>query len=133
MKTNYHIALLLFRISIAFTMLIYGATKLVYGNDFIETVVLDYGLPKFFSYGVYVGEIIAPILIIIGFRTKLSGLVFALNCIVAFLLVQIPNVFKLNEFGGWYLGLLFIYIIFGIALFLSGGGKYSVSTSNKWD
>ena len=81
MKTNYHIALLLLRISVAFTMLIYGTTKLLFGNEFIETVVLDYGLPKFFSYGVYVGEIIAPILIIIGFRTKISGLVFALNCI----------------------------------------------------
>jgi len=133
MNTKQHIGILLLRVSIASTMLIYGISKLVYGIDFISGLIAQYGLPPFLSYGVYVGEIMAPILIIMGYRTKLAGLVFAINCFVATLMVQLPNLFKLNEFGGWEIGPLFIYTLFGIALFLIGAGKYSVSTNNKWD
>lgn len=133
MNTKQHLGLLLFRFSIAFTMLIYGITKLIYGIDGIFTILQQKGLPEVLGYGVYVGEIVAPILIIIGYRTKLAGLIFAFNCIVATILDQLPNIFKLNEYGGWAVQLLFIYIIFGIALYFTGGGKYAVSTANKWD
>lgn len=133
MNTKQHTGLLILRVSIAFTMLIYGISKLFYGNDFIIGLLERYGLPSFLSYGVFVGEIIAPILIIIGFRTKLGGLVFAINCLVAILMVQLPNIFKLNETGGWAIGLIFIYMMFGIAIFFTGAGKYALSTNNKWD
>lgn len=128
-----HFGLLILRVSIAFTMLIYGISKLSFGIDFISDLISKTGLPSFLSYGVFVGEIIAPMLIIIGFRTKVAGLIFAFNCFIAILLVQLPNLLKLNEFGGWEISLLFIYTLFGIALFFTGAGKYSVSTKNKWD
>jgi len=133
MNTKQHIGILLLRVSISSTMLIYGISKLVNGIDFISGLIAQYGLPPVLGYGVYVGEIIAPILIIIGYRTKLAGLVFAINCFVATLMVQLPNLLKLNDFGGWENGPLFIYTLFGIALFLTGAGKYSVSINNKWD
>lgn len=133
MNTKLNTGLLILRVSIAFTMLIYGITKLIYGNAFITDLIHQYGLPSFLAYGVFIGEIIAPMLIIIGFRTKLAGLVFAINCLVAILLVQLPNSLKLNEYGGWAIGLIFIYMMFGIALMFSGAGKYAISTKNKWD
>jgi len=133
MNTKTNTGLLTLRVSIAFTMLIYGITKLIFGNDFILSLLEQYGLPSIFSYGVFVGEILAPILIIIGFRTKLAGLVFAINCFVAILMVQLPNLLKLNETGGWAIGLIFIYMMFGIAMFFTGAGKYALSTNNKWD
>lgn len=133
MNTKQHVGLLLLRVSIAFTMLIYGISKFISGIDFISDLIAQYGLPSFLGYGVFVGEIIAPVLIIIGYRTKLAGLVFAINCFVAVIMVQIPNLLKLNEFGGWEIGPLFIYITFGIALFFTGAGKYSLATKNKWD
>ncbi len=132
-NTKQDLGIVLIRISIAFTMLIYGISKLRFGIDFILNQIAQYGLPSFLGYGVYVGEIIAPILIIIGYRTKLAGLIFATNCFVAILLVQLPNLQKINGFGGWEMGPLFIYTLFGIAIFFTGGGKYSVSTKNKWD
>lgn len=133
MNKTQHIGLLILRISIAFTMLIYGITKLINGIDFIKGLLVQYELPSFLGYGIYIGEILAPILIIIGFRTKLAGLVFAINCLAAILMVQLPNLLKLNEFGGWAIGLIFIYMMFGIALFFTGAGKYALSTNNKWD
>lgn len=133
MNTKQHIGLLLLRISIAFTMLIYGISKLNFGIEYINGLLEQYGLPTFLGYGVFVGEIIAPILIIIGFRTKLAGLVFAINCLVAILMDRLTDVFTLNEHGGWSIGLIFIYMMFGIAMFFMGAGKCALSTNNKWD
>lgn len=133
MNTKQQTGLLLLRVSIAFTMLIYGISKLTFGIDYIKDLVSQYGLPTFISYGVFIGEIIAPILIIIGFRTKLAGLVFAVNCFVAILMDRLPDVLSLNEHGGWAIGLIFIYMMFGIALFFTGAGMYALSTNNKWD
>ena len=133
MRTKQNLGLLLIRVSIAFTMLVYGITKLIYGIDFIKALFITYGLPSFLGYSIFIGEIIAPIMIIIGFRTKLAGVVFAYNCFAAILMVQLPNILKLNEYGGWAIGPIFIYMLFGIAVFFTGAGKYAVSTKSKWD
>ncbi|WP_138434217.1 DoxX family protein [Winogradskyella algicola] len=133
MKSKLDIGLLLLRTSIASTMLVYGITKLINGVSFISGLLSDYGLPSFLSYGVYIGEILAPLLIIIGYRTKLAGLIFAINCLVAILMVQLPNFFTLNEFGGWYVGPIVIYFVFGLAMFYTGAGKIALSSTNKWD
>ena len=133
MNTKQQTGLLLLRVSIAFTMLIYGISKLTFGIDYIKDLVSQYGLPTFISYGVFIGEILAPILIIIGFRTKLAGLVFAVNCFVAIIMDRLPDVLSLNEHGGWAIGLIFIYMMFGIAFLFTGAGKYALSTQNKWD
>lgn len=133
MKTRLNIGLLILRASVAATMLVYGISKIINGVSQIGNLLDSYGLPKILSYGVYIGEILAPLLIIIGFRTKLAGLGFAINCLVAILLVQLPNFFKLNEFGGWYIGPIFIYFIFGIVMYFTGAGKFALSTNSKWD
>ncbi|MBD3723558.1 MAG: DoxX family protein [Flavobacteriaceae bacterium] len=133
MRTKQNLRLLLIRVSIAFTMLVYGITKLIYGIDFIKTLFISYGLPSFFGYSIFIGEVIAPFLIIIGFRTKFAGIVFALNCFAAIIMVQLPNLLQLNESGGWSIGLIFIYMVFGISMFFTGAGKYALSTNKKWD
>jgi len=133
MNKKQHIGLLILRTSIAFTMLIYGITKSIHGIDFIKSIFTEYGLPSFFGYSIFIGEILAPVFIIIGFRTKLAGIVFAINSFAAILMVQLPNLLKLNEFGGWAIGLIFIYLMFGISLFFTGAGKYAISTNHKWD
>ena len=133
MKTKQHIGLLILRVSIAFTMLVYGISKLTFGIDYIKNLVYEYGLPSFISYGVFVGELIAPILIIIGYRTRLAALVFAINCFVAIVMDRIPDLFSLNAHGCWAIGLIFIYMMFGIAMFFTGRGKYALSANNKWD
>jgi len=133
MKTKQDLGLFLLRITLAATMLVYGISKMISGVSQIGNMLDSYGFPTFLSYGVYVGEIVAPLLIIIGFRTKLAGLVFAVNCLVAILMVQLPYFFSLNEYGGWSVGLIFIYFMFGLSLFFTGAGKFAVSTTSTWD
>lgn len=117
----------------AFPMLFYGISKLTHGIDFIMQLVANAGLPQFFGYGVYIGEILAPILLLIGFRTRIAGVIFSINCVTAILLAQTDSFLKLNASGGWALELLFIYSIVSLALAFTGGGKHSISNSTKWD
>lgn len=133
MKKNMDLGILFVRIAIGIPMLVYGISKLFSGVGFIETMLTEKGLPAFLAYGVYLGEVVAPILIIAGFRARIAGLVFAINCLTAILLAQTDAVFQLNPYGGWALELLFIYMLSGISLLFTGAGKYAVSVSNKWD
>ena len=125
--------LLLSRIAIGFPMLFYGIGKLIHGIGFIQQTLVDKGLPAFFGYGVYVGEVIAPILLLLGWRTRLAGAVFAINCVTAILLVQSSAIFSLNENGGWQIELLMLYALVAVSLFFTGAGKYAISTTHPWD
>ena len=49
------------------------------------------------SYGVYFTEIIAPLLIIAGFRTRLSSVVYISGALFALFLVHSNQIFSLNE------------------------------------
>jgi putative oxidoreductase len=132
MKRNIDSGLLIIRISIGVLMLLHGISKI--GKlEFIKMMLTKHNLPEFFAFGVYLGEIIAPLLIIIGFRTRLAASVFAFNAMMAVFLVHSADIFSLNDFGGWKIELLGLYLFGALALFFSGGGKYSISTSNKWD
>ncbi|MDC8100554.1 DoxX family protein [Chryseobacterium rhizosphaerae] len=133
MKKNIDLGILISRIAIGFPMSVYGINKLIHGIGFIQDMMTQHSLPSFFAYGVFAGEIIAPLMIIIGFRIRLAGIIFAANCFTAIILAQTANIFKLNEFGGWALELLAIYLLIGVSFFFTGAGKYAVSNHTRWD
>lgn len=88
----------------------------------------DAGLPGFIAYGVYIGEIVAPVLIILGIFTRPAALIYALTLIVATLLVGTGKFFTLTEVGAWGLENEMLYFMGGIAIMLLGPGQYSVLT-----
>lgn len=133
MKKNYDSGLLLTRLIIGGTMLFYGIGKITHGVDFIKSLLASERMPSFLAYGVYLGEILAPVLLIVGYKTRLAGILFAVNCLTIILLSQTENILKLNAYGGWAIELLSIYLVISISFVLTGGGKYALSTSGKWD
>lgn len=133
MKKNNDLGIFIVRIAIGFPMLVYGISKLIHGVNFIENLLLEKSLPSFLAYGVYLGEVLAPILLIIGFRSRLAALVFSTNCLVAICLAQTSSILKLNEYGGWALELLAIYMLVSLSVLFTGGGKFAISSGNKWD
>lgn len=132
MNKNINIGLLILRLTLGILMLFHGVSKLIYGLDGIEQLLISKGVPSFFAYGVYVGEILMPILIILGFWTRLAALAFALNMLVALLLVHAGDLFSLNQHGGWAVELIGLFFFGGLALFFTGGGDYSVQKDHKW-
>lgn len=133
LEKNTDLGLLIMRLSVGVLMLLHGIFKLTHGVGFIEQVVLQNGLPSFMTYGVYVGEVIAPLFVILGYGTRVAALIFAFNCFVASMLVHLPTMFTLNEQGGWAVELLGLYFLGALALVFTGGGKYALSNKHIWD
>jgi putative oxidoreductase len=133
MKKNIDLGILISRISLGTLMLLHGSAKLLSGLDFIKGMLAHAGLPSFIAYGVILGEVIAPALILIGFRTRIGAALYAINCIFAILLGHSADLFTINQFGGWTVELLGLYLLGSTALFFTGAGRYSLSSTNNWD
>lgn len=132
MKRNVDLGLLTLRIAIGLLMLFHGIAKLK-GVSFIEGLLTSKGLPAFMAYGVYITEIIAPLFLIIGYRTRLASVIYILGVLTAIFLVHSADIFTLNQHGGWGIELLGLYLFGALALIFTGGGKYALSKSSSWD
>ncbi len=99
----------------------------------IEDMVIREGLPAFFVYGTIVGELIAPIFMILGYRTRLAALVVAFNMLMSIIVAHRDIAFKLNDFGGWMIELNAFYLLTAVAVFIFGAGSYSLTgTKGYW-
>lgn len=125
--------LLILRLSLGILMLLHGVAKLFHGIDGIEQMIVARGLPSFVAYGVYVGEVIAPLFLIAGYATRVAALVFAFNCLTAALLAHGSDFFSIASHGGWALELLGLYFFGALALVFTGGGKFALSRKRRWD
>jgi putative oxidoreductase len=114
---------LVLRIMLGGLLLFHGASKIVHGVGMIETRLVALNYPAFIAYGVYIGEIVAPLFVIFGFWTRFSALVIAFDLVVAVLLVRMPDMFTLAKSGGWAMELDFFFLLSALALFLLGPGK----------
>lgn len=125
--------LLLQRLSIGILILFHGIANLISNYSFIKSLLNGIGIPEFIAYSVFIGEIIAPILIIIGWRARLASLVLAFNMLIAILMAHSADILTLNQFGGWGIELQALYLFGAMVIFLLGAGKYAVSTTSRWD
>ena len=130
---QHNIGLLILRLGIGGLMLFHGFSKLSNGVEGLVNLFDKNGLPGFFAYAVYLGEVLAPLLIIIGFRTKIASLALVVTMFVAMFIAHDQEIFTLDNHGAWALEVIGLYISGGLALFFLGGGKLAVSNKNKWD
>src|SRR5690554_204576 len=133
MKTNIDAGLLTWRLTLGILMMMHGIHKLIYGLDFIEGLFTELGLPKFFAWGIYVGEIVAPLLLIIGFRTKIAALILAFTMATAVWMVHLEDIFLLAASGAWAIEAAALFMFGAVGLVFTGGGKYALSTRSKLD
>lgn len=126
---------LILRITVAGLMLPHGISKLTGGIAGIQQMLTGAGLPEVLGYGVYVGEVLAPLLILIGYYTRPAAAVLAFNMVVAILLAHSTQLFQIDrEHGSIALEIQYLYLFGAVAIALLGAGKYSVSKgATKWD
>lgn len=125
---------LVLRLTVGILLLFHGVAKLSHGVSGIENMVASHGLPAFLGWGVYVGEVLAPVLLIIGVYTRAAGLLVVLNMLVAIFLVHGTHIFEVGQSGGWRLELQAFYLFGGFAIFLLGAGSYALGRkSGKWN
>ena len=133
LEKNTDLGLLVLRLSIGILMLLHGIAKLTHGAGGIEQMLEGMGLPAFIAYGVYIGEVIAPLFIIFGYGTRVAAAIFAFNMIVAVGMAHSGDIFTLSKSGGWTIELQGLYFFGAVALIFTGAGKYALSNKHIWD
>ena len=121
-------AKLILRLSVAGMMLFHGVAKIINLQtlDFIKSQLENVGLHPVLSYGVFVGEIVAPILIILGIYCRFGGFLIFINMLFAIVLVHANELFMLTSHGGWKLELQAFYLVGGLLILLLGSGRYAI-------
>lgn len=132
---NRDLGLLVLRLTVGLLMIPHGINKLLHADAFafVQSALEAKGLPTFIAYGVFAGEIVAPLLIVLGFRSRLGALVMFLNGLATLYLAYSDSLTALNPHGGWAPELPGLFLFGALALLFTGGGKYALSTRNKWD
>ena len=123
---------LLLRLAVGGLMLFHGLHKLFGGVGFISGLLVEKGLPGFIAYGVLIGEVVAPILIIVGLFTRPAALVLAFTMIVAWLMVGTGKTFALDAVGAWAIESLVYFFIGSLAVAFLGAGRYAVGKGPAW-
>jgi putative oxidoreductase len=117
---------LVLRVLLAVLLLFHGVSKLTGGIGGIAGMLAKAGLPGALGYLVYIGEVIAPLMILVGVFTRAAALVVVVNMIVALLLVHTRQFFTLSDTGGWALELQGWYLGGAVAVALLGAGRHSL-------
>lgn len=128
---NEDIGKLILRVSISILMLFHGYAKLSEGIDKIVMGVVNAGLPSFLAYGVYIGEVILPILIILGLYTRLAAVGMGITMVFAIFLVHSEKLFMLTKTGAPAIELPLLYLVVSLVIFFIGAGKFSMDGRNK--
>jgi putative oxidoreductase len=125
---------LLLRVTVGGLLLFHGMSKLTHGVAWMAGPLSAFHLPFFIAYGVYLGEIVAPVLIILGIWTRPAALVVVFDLFMAIFLVSHARMFSLSPGGGWGIELDAFYLLTALSLFFLRAGGISVTGANgKWN
>lgn len=121
---------LVLRLALGIMILLHGVAKISSGVSGVGGMLASHGLPSALAYLVYVGEIVAPVLVIIGFYTRPAAWIIAINMVVAIWLVHMKELLVLGKNGGWALELQGMFLFAAVAVALLGAGRLSVGGSS---
>lgn len=124
---HYDLGFLILRVIFGLCVLMHGISKLSGGISGVIIMVQSSGLPTWLSYGVYLGEILAPMMIIFGVFTRLGAIISLINSCVILYVAHGANLFAIGKFGGFNAEVVFLYICTALCLIFCGGGRYCLT------
>jgi putative oxidoreductase len=130
MDLGANLAKLVLRLMLGSFLLLHGLAKIQNGVAGIVERVDQAGAPSALGYLVYVGEVVAPVLLIAGLWTRAAALLVAINMVIAVLIAHSSQLSELGRSGGWALELQGFYFFTAVAIMLLGAGKLSVGGAN---
>jgi putative oxidoreductase len=116
------------RFTVGVLILIHGVSKIIDPGSVngIGGQMTALGMPAFLAYGVYIGEVLAPLMVVLGIYSRVGGLLIAANMIVAIGMVHLSQIFTMARTGGWALELQGFYLLCGLAVYFLGSGRFAV-------
>ncbi|WP_456485825.1 DoxX family protein [Hydrogenimonas sp.] len=118
----------LLRLATGSLLLFHGIHKIIYGIGGVKALLVAHSLPAWLGYGVYIGEVLAPVALIVGLRSRIAALVIAFNMVVAIALAYGDKLFVLGSHGGWIIETPLLYLSSALAIAMIGGGRIGL----KW-
>lgn len=118
---------LILRLTLGILMLLHGIAKISSGVDGLEKMVAGAGLPSVLAYGVYVGEVLAPLLVIFGFYARFGAAIIVVNMLFAIFLAHRNDLFLLTRSGGWALELQGFFLFTALALVFMRPGRFGIN------
>ncbi len=114
---------IILRTVLALLLLFHGASKVMGGVGWLVGVLEKMDMPGSFAYAVYLGEVLAPLLLLAGIFVVPAALLVMINMIVAVVLMHIPQFMTLNSSGGWALELQAFYFFSALVVLLTAKPK----------
>jgi putative oxidoreductase len=117
---------LVLRVMLGVLVLLHGVAKIKGGIGGMTGMVTGIGLPPWFAYGVYIGEILGPIMVILGLYSRVGAFFIFVNMLFAVGLAHRPELFSLGKQGGYALELQAMFLFTALALVFMTPGRYSI-------
>ncbi len=108
---NVDLGLLFIRLGLGICLFMHGFGKILHGLSGVKGILVNAGLPGFLAYFSYLGELLAPIMLIIGFYSRVGAiLVLGTSITILYSYYGFANLFALNEVNGFKSELIYLYI-----------------------
>lgn len=118
---------LILRLSLGILVLLHGIAKIRSGVGFLTPMVEGIGLPPWFAYGVFLGEVLGPLMLIAGFFSRMGAFLVFANMLFAVALVHRPELLTITKQGGYGLELQAMYLFTAFALIFMSPGRYALT------
>lgn len=118
---------LVLRLTLGILTLMHGIAKVSGGVGGIEKMLEGIGMPSHLALGVYVGEILAPLLVLLGFYARVGAGLIVVNMLFAIGLAHRNDVFAVTKTGGWAIELQAFFLLTALALVLMGPGRLGIN------
>lgn len=123
---SFDLGAFLLRASIGGLLLMHGIHKMQNGIEPIRQMFAERNWPIALAGLVYVGEVVAPIFLILGILTRPAALVIIVQMLMAVILAHAADVGKLNQGGGWMIELQALYAFGAMAIVFIGPGRWRI-------
>lgn len=120
---------LILRVTVSVLILFHGIGKVMHypaSLGFIKGALAGIGLPEFIAYGVFLGEVIGPVLILIGLFCRVGGVLVVINMLFALGLAHMGQLFALNSHGAPALTTQYLFLFGALAIAFLGSGRIAV-------
>ena len=118
---------LVLRLALGILILLHGIAKLKGGIGFLTPMLSGAGLPAWLAFGVYAGEVVGPIMVILGLFTRTGAFLIFANMIFAIFLAHSGELMSFGKQGGWALELQGMFLFTALAIMLMNPGRYALT------